>query len=102
MNVTIVLGGKEFQAAPLRLRQVREISQILSQRAANPTKAVGYAADVQCWVPFMVEALKINHPDITSDAVEEATLQEFNDAWTAIVSNSGVTIKQGESIPKVV
>ena len=99
MNATIVIGGVEYQAAPLRLKHVKAISQILSQRSSNPVKATGYAYDIEPWVPFIVDALKPNQPNITPDIVEDMTLQEFNDAWNIIVNNSGIKVT-GEKTPK--
>jgi len=93
--IKITIAGKEYQASPLRLKQLRQISQILSNPQAPKT---GWQ-DVERWLPFVLDCLKVYNPDITNEVLDEMTIQEFTDGWKAIAEGSSVQLNKGETKP---
>lgn len=95
MNIAITVGGIQYQASPLRLKHLRQINDML-EKGISPPKSV--FEDLNPWMPFVVDCIKINHPEFTADMLDDMTAQEFYDAWMAIASNSGVKLT-GEAAP---
>jgi len=90
MNVKVTIGGQEFDAAPLKLKHIKEINKIVADKQANP-KPAGYSNDIEPWIPFMLESLKACDQNVSVELLEDKmTLQEFNDAWTKIMANSSL------------
>lgn len=96
MNVAIKIAGKEYSAAPLRLKHLRQISELLSKGIPAPKS--GYE-DIARWLPFVIDCIRVNHPDIDSQVADDMSAQEFHDAWKAIVDNSSVKLVPGEAQP---
>ena len=95
MNTTITIAGKKYDAAPLRLKHLRLISERVAKGIPVPKSAY---EDVEPWLPLVLECVKINHPEVTLDTLDEMSGQEFYDAWQAIIAASKVKIV-GEAAP---
>lgn len=96
MNVPVTIGGKPYQAAPLRLKHLRSINDIL--KSGVPAPKSGYE-DIERWMPYVFDCIKVNHENLTMEIFDDMTAQEFHDAWKAIVENSSVKIASGETVP---
>lgn len=96
MNTEVKINEKSYQAAPLRLKQLRTISEMIG--AGLPTPKSAYE-DISRWLPFVLQCLQVNHPEVTADTLDEMTPQEFTEAWQAIVANSKVKVVSGETKP---
>ena len=96
MNVQITIGGKPYQASPLRLKHLRSISEILA--SGIPAPKSGYE-DIARWLPFVYDCVKVNHAEFTMVDLDEMSAQEFHEAWKTIVDNSSVKLTSGEAMP---
>ena len=90
MENSITINGTTFQLSSLRCKHLRQISQILQDSATTPAK--GVFSEVEKWMPFIAESIKVKTPDFNSTLLDELTLQEFTDTWNAIVAMSGITV----------
>ena len=97
MNVSVTIAGKQYQAAPLRLKHLRTISEILA--SGIPAPKSGYE-DIARWMPFVYDCVKVNHTELTMVDLDEMSAQEFHEAWQAIVTNSSVKLTPGEAMPQ--
>src|ERR1700757_4582961 len=99
-NITI--GEKSYQISPLKLKQVREISNILQARMKNPdwNKDQSPFVEIETWLPFLLQSLKVHNPDVTQEVLEDMTLTEFTEAWNVVVNESGIKLATGERRPR--
>lgn len=90
MENKIVINGQEFALSSLRCKHLRQISQILQDITSAPPK--GVFSEVEKWMPFIAESIKVKTPDFNSALLDELTLQEFTDTWNNVVALSGITV----------
>lgn len=95
INDKMTFNGKEYTFTPLRCKHLKKIQEIVKSKKDNPGPQSGYDEFSQ-WAPFLVDSLRVNHPDITQEAIEEMTLTEFAEALKLITELSGVQIVSGE------
>jgi len=94
----VTISGKEYRVSPLRCKHLKEISKIISSTQFSPQ--AGTYQDLERWMPFILASLKVNHPDFTTEDLEEMTLQEFTSIWSKVVEISGITVvSKGETPP---
>jgi hypothetical protein len=96
MSEKVTLGGKEFPISPLRVKHLKQITSMLAGDV--PT---GVYESIERFFPFMVASIQVEDPTFNSEKLEDATLDEINKAWTAIIDCSGIKIvtKTGETKP---
>jgi hypothetical protein len=94
----VVIAGQEYTISPLRLKHLREISELVAKPA--PTAAYQNLAR---FFPYIVASIKEKAPEFSESLLDEATLDEVSNAWTMILEFSGIKIvsKQGETKPAV-
>jgi hypothetical protein len=94
----VTIRGKEYEVSPLLCKDLKAIDKILVERKGRPE--VGGYAVIEIWSPFIVNSIKEKHANFELANLEEATLDEFNKAWAAVVAVSGISIvTKGESKP---
>lgn len=95
MTETITLGGRPFEARPLKLGQLRRLLDALDAMTGKSGGALLEAA-----ADIVVAGLGAAHPDLTRDAMLdlEATLDELNAAVAAILRIAGLRAA-GEAQP---
>jgi hypothetical protein len=98
MNATVTIAGKNYEAAPLRLKHLRLISEKLASGIPAPKSSYD---DVAPWLPLVLDCLKVNHPELTIDSLDEMSGQEFYDAWQAIIEVSKVKMDNAPMAAKV-
>lgn len=97
MEDKVTINGTEYAISPLRCKHLREISKLVKDESIK--KSTDFTA-VEKWMPFIFDAIRSKNPEFTQAILDEATLQEFNDAWKKIVEISGVQmVKVGETKP---
>ena len=90
MENSITINGTKFELSSLRCKHLRQISEILQNAVSTPPK--GVFSEVEKWMPFIAESIKVKTPDFNSTLLDELTLQEFTDTWNNIVAMSGITV----------
>jgi len=99
MTETITLGGRDFEARPLKLGQLRHLLDALDEMTGKSAGALIEAA-----AKVVTAGLAPAHPDLTADTVLdlEATIEELNAAVAAILRTAGLTPMEkdtGEALP---
>lgn len=97
MENSITINGTKFELSALRCKHLRQISEILQSTATTPPK--GVFSEVEKWMPFIAESIKVKTPDFNQTLLDELTLQEFTDTWNNIVAISGITVVHKADIP---
>jgi len=95
MTIDVIIGGVQYKASPLKLKHLRQISEMLT-KGITPPKTV--FEDISPWMPYVFECIQANHPEFDIKLLEELTAQDFFDMWIAIANNSGVKLS-GEQMP---
>lgn len=90
---TITINGTTFELSSLKCKHLRQISEILQSGSLAPAK--GVFAEVEKWMPFIAESIKVKTPDFNTQLLDELTLQEFTDTWNNIVAISGIKVVPG-------
>src|SRR5208282_917836 len=90
MENSITINGTKFELSSLRCKHLRQISEILQGSSTTPPK--GVFSEVEKWMPFIAESIKVKTPDFNATLLDELTLQEFTDTWNNIVAMSGITV----------
>jgi hypothetical protein len=87
MTVSITLGGRNFEARPLKLGQLRHLLDALEGMTGKSGGALIEAA-----ATVVTAGLAPAQPELTADAVLdlEATLEELNAAVAAILRIAGL------------
>ncbi len=95
MPETITLGGRQFEARPLKLGHLRGVLDALEQMTGKAGGALIEAA-----AGVVAAGIAPAHPDISADALLdlEATLDELNIAVAAILRIAGLR-PAGEARP---
>lgn len=96
-TATITIAEKEYIVSPLRCKHLKEITKLLADSSKRVT--TNTYADIDRWMPFMLDSLRFKNPDIDENILGEMTLQEFQDGWGEIVRISGIKVvnKGGEA-----
>ncbi len=95
MNNKVKLNNQEYTVSPLKCKHLRKISELVKSGLAS----TGTFSDLEQFAPFILDSVKVNHPDFTEDLIYESTLQEVLDTWNTIVAISGIEFKPGEKAP---
>ena len=87
MTESVTLGGRRFEARPLKLGQLRHLLDALEGMTGKSGGALIEAA-----ATVVTAGLAPAHPDLTVDAVLdlEATIEELNAAVAAILRIAGL------------
>ena len=87
MGETVTLGGRHFEAHPLKLGQLRHLLDAIEGMTGKSGGALIEAA-----ATVVASGLAPAHPDLTVDAMLdlEATLEELNAAVAAILRIAGL------------
>src|ERR1700693_5789662 len=95
MTQSVTLGGRRFDARPLKLGQLRHLLDALEGMTGKSGGALIEAA-----ATVVTAGLAPAHPDLTADAVLdlEATIEQLNAAVAAILRIAGLT-PAGEAQP---
>lgn len=91
---SVTINGKTYPLSSLRCKHLRQITKILSEGRSGQ----GFS-DIEKWMPFIAESIKIQSPNFNPEELDELTLQEFSDTWETIVKISGVKLVRGEVTP---
>lgn len=93
----ITIGGNLYEVSPLRCKHLKQLSTITGQGDVIR----GTYADLERFAPYITFSLQQKQPEFTQDMLEDATLQEFLDAWNAVISCSGIKfVTSGEKEPE--
>lgn len=87
-GVVFKLSGKDFVLAPLNLRQVEELEDVIqSLGSQNNMASVAKVAS-----KIVHASLSRNYPDVTEDEVKDLLdISNMQDAMQAVLSTSGYT-----------
>lgn len=100
MSTVVKIGTKEYELSPLRLKQLKKIASVLESGTLSPTTG-GYG-EIDKWLPFILDSVKVSSPNVTIEELEEMSLQEFLDTWNTLIAMSGIKmVSQGEKTPMV-
>lgn len=95
----VTINGKQYELSPLKMKALKEISRILTGTSMETLKK-GVYDSLERWSPFIVDSIKVKSPDFKVEELEEATLQEFMDAWQKLGEISGIKlVNKGETKP---
>ena len=88
MQKRVVINGEAYRLSPLRCKQLREIAELLLEGDLT------YNAyeTIEEWLPFVLESLKVKHPDVSPKLIEELTIEEFNSILATVISISGIKL----------
>lgn len=89
MRKKIVINGKSYRLSPLTCKALRQISELMLDGELSSDDA--YETIVN-WMPFILESLRVNHPNVTEALVEELSLEEFNTVITSVIKISGIKL----------
>lgn len=92
----VKINNVEYEISPLRMKHLKRITTLLSSTAPS-----GIYADLERWFPFILDSIKEKNASFNEEILQEATMDEINLAWAAIVNISGIVIrtKVGETKP---
>src|SRR5208282_501355 len=85
----VVINGKLYRLSPLKCRTLKRLSEKMADGELTSDEA---SETVENWMPFVLESLRVEQPDITRGLVEELTLEEFNVVLTSVISISGIKL----------
>ena len=89
MYKKIVIDSKIYRLSPLKCKSLKQISELMSEGELSSDEA---RETIENWTPFVLASLRIEHPNVTKDLVEELTLEEFNSVLTSVISLSGIKL----------
>lgn len=89
MRKTVTIDRRVYVLSPLRCKHMRQISDILSEQAHLSNSMFD---ELERWTPFILASIRIEHPAILPELLDEMTLDEFNNTWNAIISISGIKV----------
>ena len=98
-SISTSLG--ELTVSSLTLGELRQLDALFSGATAQE---VGGVASLLRYMPVLIAALRRNHPDISSEQVENSlTLEDFNVLFSAVLEVSGLKkASAGEATPVLV
>lgn len=101
VSAKILVNDKEYTIGPLRLKHLKQMSEILSEAASSTTPLKGgIYANVERWSPLLLSSLQTHNSELTMDFIQDMTLTEFNEAWTKVISISNIQlVSKGETTP---
>lgn len=93
---SITINGKEYQFGKLRLKHIKEISDLLSNKEKKST----FYDQITQWIPIIAEVISYKHPGFDAKLLEELELQQLSEGWDKIINFSGIKIEtKGEQKP---
>jgi hypothetical protein len=91
MSNKITIAGKEYVISPLRMKHLRQITEMLKQDA--PTAVY---ESLSRFFPYIAASIQEKQPEFKQESIDDGTLDEINTAWIAVIDYSGIKI-----VPKV-
>lgn len=97
----VLINGKEYKISKLRCKHLRQLSEVLAVAKEEKAKgeAPGLYASLERWMPFIIDSIKVNHPEFGQAEVDDMTMDEVLYVWNAITAYSSVTFTSGETKP---
>lgn len=95
-KTAVTIDGKEYTISPLRLKYLREISEMVSK----PVTASAYAS-IERFFKYITLSIQEKHPEFKSETIDECTADQAIAIWTDVLNLSGIRIisKPGEIKP---
>ena len=97
MSTKVTINGKEYEAAPLKVKHLRKITEMLAER--DDSGKQNFFNTLSRWIPFITESIQALNKDFTAEMVDEASVDELLTAWNTIVAASGIKFTSGETKP---
>lgn len=86
---SVTINGQSYELSPLRCKHLKQISALLTQDT-QIVPGKGVYAEIEKWMPFIAQSIKIKNPTFDEALLDELTLQEFQDTWNAVVQMSSI------------
>ena len=89
MHKKIEINKKAYWLSPLKCKTLKRMSELMLE---GELASEGAQEIIESWMPFILESLRVEHPNTTEDLVEQLNLEEFNAVLTSIFAISGIKL----------
>lgn len=86
MYKQITINNQLYKISPLKCKHLREITEVLLLKEPNNN----LLSLIEHWGSFIYESLKVKHPEVTRDFVENLTLEQVKELQNSVLEISGI------------